>query len=126
MATHDESPAQLLQAQIQVQEGQIANQQRLEATIIEQKQLIAKWYKMAKWYDNESKEYARLNEEQAQRIGELEQTVEVLQTKNARAVERKEEYKAHVETLQELRRVRRRLDCQDEERYHSRRKHGHS
>ena len=132
MASKEEFAGQRLQARIQVQEEQIEKQERLESSLFEQRLLTSKWYKKAKLYE-------RLNQEQTQRIGELEetvleleqtvgeleQTVEVLKIKKAQAVERKNEYKEQVETLQELRRVRARLDSQDEERYR-RRKHGRS
>ena len=115
---------QRLQAAIFAQEGYIAKQEQLQATIAEQQLSIAKHEAAAIWYENEIRGHRQVYDRQAQRIGALEQRAEDLETENAYAVERKEVYKEHwISKGQELRRLRARLDY-ERDRYYNRRNHG--
>ena len=115
---------QRLQAAIFAQEGYIAKQEQLQATIAEQQLSIAKHEATAIWYENEIRGHRQVYDRQAQRIDALELRVKDLETENAYAVERKEVYKRHwMSKGQELRRLRARLDY-ERERYYNRRNHG--
>ena len=108
---------QRLQAAIVAQEGYIAKQQQLEATIAAQKLCIEQ-------HEARRAKTGSYIFRLEQRIHNLEQSVQELRTEKAHAVERKEVYKEHwIRKGQELRRLRARLDY-ERDRYYNRRNHG--